>query len=981
MNKRVVMNVLWKEYRALRGLWLAMLALALIVEAFADWQELGISLSGSLTGVNLRFWPVLAGFVVLGFYSLGCGCTAFAWERDSGTYGFLRALPTTAWEIAAGKFAFFFVSLLALLAIGAAGLYGLNRPSFAQLLHMQNIAPVIALYFVMAANLYFCGALFSLLSSQPLASGIFGAVLASVGNYLLMAECDQLTWFFQNPYPRIPLGVAFVAVVAWLCVLLVPRWFEEKKPSGEGLGLRLPKIFRHGPTLHWPQGPRDKGFFRHLVLQHLRQSAWLIAGIYAAFTLTIANYAAKVLHISHTRYLYIDQDGFVYAAFFILTPLCGALAFLEDHRKSGFRFFGTRGASAGQLWRARTLVSFLVWLPLVVGVLITFRAAHDNITPTPSFFNELIVFTMTTVTCFCVGMFCATAVRGAILAVALAGGLSIGCYFLIAVSHSSLGMYWPAFFFPPFFFVASRLRIGSLLVDRGGWKGWRATTLWLIAAPIVAFSASAVYRSTEFADVTPGYWTVRFDDYDQAEAQKTGELYDTLWEKYAAPSEELRRMLAAEINDDGELASEQGRKQLFQKELIPWLENNRQTLAKLQAIGQRGECEFKSPTAQDRFSQRSEAFGYLLIFSGRQKLDSGDLAGALETYLAVKRFLTHVLQANISGTNALPLRPNIFGENASSSLIAYERINFRLNAELFTWATRPGQTSANIVVALRKLKKAVERGPTWLNVFAQIAKQQENETLSQIQTGKYNTSFRGWLITNTPWERNRAFRYFLQKADSGWREFFGVLATVEEGKRPIVQSESNSRYRTLYFSYGPLESIRTYVNSNILSNYYHYMTVKTQERVMPVLLALAAWQWDHDGELPGKLDDLVGPYLEKMPLDPATGKAFHYLPKGIAPNANINRGASTFYPFSSTIDDDRAFETRRGVPAVTGTCFLLVRFVRDDPRRQNAGLIREPWCKSAFMAPPEDPESSDEADCLSPWFEIPRINQKNEGGK
>jgi hypothetical protein len=50
-------------------------------------------------------------------------------------------------------------------------------------------------------------------------------------------------------------------------------------------------------------------------------------------------------------------------------------------------------------------------------------------------------------------------------------------------------------------------------------------------------------------------------------------------------------------------------------------------------------------------------------------------------------------------------------------------------------------------------------------------------------------------------------------------------------------------------------------------------------RVVRIQLALLAWRIEH-GQFPQKLDDLVGPYLMQLPLDPCCGQPFRYQPQG-----------------------------------------------------------------------------------------------------
>ena len=55
--------------------------------------------------------------------------------------------------------------------------------------------------------------------------------------------------------------------------------------------------------------------------------------------------------------------------------------------------------------------------------------------------------------------------------------------------------------------------------------------------------------------------------------------------------------------------------------------------------------------------------------------------------------------------------------------------------------------------------------------------------------------------------------------------------------------------------------------------------METRRRAVRLQLALAGWRIEHD-QLPERLEELVGPMLEAMPLDPYSVRPFEYFPKG-----------------------------------------------------------------------------------------------------
>ncbi len=106
MNPHVFWRMVWKEYRCMRVFWLTLALITVVLQAMVVWSDNGT--------------PSEAVFVLAAMltacYGLGCGGTAFAGERESGTYGYLRSLPVTSISIFWGKL-FYAVGSTALLSV------------------------------------------------------------------------------------------------------------------------------------------------------------------------------------------------------------------------------------------------------------------------------------------------------------------------------------------------------------------------------------------------------------------------------------------------------------------------------------------------------------------------------------------------------------------------------------------------------------------------------------------------------------------------------------------------------------------------------------------------------------------------------------------------------------------------------------------------------------------------------------------------
>src|SRR5262245_51914345 len=102
MNQTIFWRIVWKEYRAQRGLWLAALGAALMM-------QLGLWL---FVGYGDAVYGVA--FVLPAFFALGSAAVLFAAEREERTADFLRVLPSPPGAVLAGKLLFVLASTIAL---------------------------------------------------------------------------------------------------------------------------------------------------------------------------------------------------------------------------------------------------------------------------------------------------------------------------------------------------------------------------------------------------------------------------------------------------------------------------------------------------------------------------------------------------------------------------------------------------------------------------------------------------------------------------------------------------------------------------------------------------------------------------------------------------------------------------------------------------------------------------------------------------
>ena len=78
----------WKEYRTLRGFWIAAFVLGVLI------QWLAYAIHDRPPGTD---WPTalfIVGLVTAALYAVGVAATTFSMEHEDETYAFLNGLPT-----------------------------------------------------------------------------------------------------------------------------------------------------------------------------------------------------------------------------------------------------------------------------------------------------------------------------------------------------------------------------------------------------------------------------------------------------------------------------------------------------------------------------------------------------------------------------------------------------------------------------------------------------------------------------------------------------------------------------------------------------------------------------------------------------------------------------------------------------------------------------------------------------------------------
>ena len=265
----------------------------------------------------------------------------------------------------------------------------------------------------------------------------------------------------------------------------------------------------------------------------------------------------------------------------------------------------------------------------------------------------------------------------------------------------------------------------------------------------------------------------------------------------------------------------------------------------------------------------------LLEISGRESESKGKLDDAWERYMAALR-IERCLQ---------------------NSVWMYYGDSLRTYSQLTFWAAQPGQTRERIVAALKQLEQFEATIPP----LAEVLKDGYLDLRHSVTGGP--DALAGHIRNLDPehlilwsmllWERRRAARLLNVVTAEDLRELDYLVSGITEGKPATrllwyIEPPAKSQYAE-WLKTTPLLSKQYDPGRDGEQLGRRFARDTNVRRATRLVMTLEAWKADHHGELPERLDQLVGPYLDKLPLDPYTSRDYVYEPHGISPPDNSFR--------------------------------------------------------------------------------------------
>ena len=869
-------RIAWKEYRTQRPLWLAIAVLAVLV-------QLGVQIAATVSGQAISEQVLFAiAMVATAVYALGCGATLYATERETGTFEFQRGLPLAWRPLLAGKAGFGAVSVVALALLlwsVTIALAGGRLPSW------RDGGELWGGGLLAAWEVYAWSLLFSLLLDRPLLAAVLGVLVPSAFVHVAapaVVGFDYQSVGFRHYLALVPWRVGIVLAVCVADIRLARRWLCETGPSGgpqaDTPGRRRTEVHpTAAPTgKHWADvaeaaaATRLRGGFWRLVWQHWYQARCTIGAI------SLAYIAAIVLSLQADRPSSWNDIPLVW-----LVPaaaLWGVALFVGDQRRRAYRYFAERGVRPRLVWLSRQVLGaapLIVWMAVAVVFWALCPQSERGQTRWPppkidpwfaggAICGALLAYTA--------GQACSMFFRSAILAfVGTVFSSLVLVYWLVLMRAAEISWWWSVLPIPVVLLAATWRRAPDWILDRTGWAARRRLAVTLAGPAAVLAAAVMLVRIYEIPWVEPGF------DVDEFLAPPTAEQLETLglYQRAAASARGMSRDIPAASSSPSAVSERVETPEPTLDEQRRWAAENGEVIALLLEASRRPPCGIWDPAGgQWRVAGGFHLLDELLLASAAALVADGKLDEAWERYVAALRI-----------ANEERLR------GCAGSFYSGDRIEEEVCGRLPAWASHPQQTSDRIKAAIRELERLSRDVPSATSIikdtYVEGVRPLEGDFRRVENDDAQSVRMLRLVYTLLPWETARARRLATYFTAINLARVHALEQAITSGAmttRSRFVSDAKSGPRALEMAQSAVWTRTTPMASRWSLHHGFYLDhlISQQEmyrRVVRVQLAILAWRHEH-GQFPERLDELVGPYFDQLPLDPCCGRPFRYEPKG-----------------------------------------------------------------------------------------------------
>ena len=447
--------------------------------------------------------------------------------------------------------------------------------------------------------------------------------------------------------------------------------------------------------------------------------------------------------------------------------------------------------------------------------------------------------------------------------------------------------------------LASAVRMTDWLEERNSVRGWLRVIAACVVPSLVTLFGVPVYRVEE----VPPIMSPEFESYDvrhltadnvSSDAKEVGQWWLRLAESIQGepifPSDERERRATASPHWGDRHFEFVACDKLQNRE---WLTENSGLVSEMLRLAPQFEdCAFEADlfegsndrTANFRMKRLSQ-LAVLLKMSAKAAIADGKLDEGLQHYLVLLRLSEHMQQH-------AQLWPAHNGERLEVACWSF----------LIQWALHPAQTGDSLRAALGRsangaphpllaaLKKHVELLPSPEEVVAEEFSVTKQELAKSSREAHWPIS---WIF----WERQRAERVLNYSAAVASENLLHWIKDSRENwegdarlvKRSFLVHYPPTRKQMLaaFLQHSTLNPNADRHHPFVWSGEYTSDSQRVNARAeasvwrrgLVATLALRAFQLDH-GRWPAQWDELIGPYLDRVPVDPWNGLPFELRPQG-----------------------------------------------------------------------------------------------------
>jgi hypothetical protein len=868
MNGRIVWRVMWKEYRALRGLWIAV--------ALASWMaQLGVFMLSR----ELSWWEVAwgAALVTPVFYALGAAAATFAGEREEGADRFLLALPVSTAPLVTGKMLFLLLSTVAI--VPAVALTTAAAPWWPESqLHDERLLVIWAPAVLEVAA---WGLLFSLLGRSVMQAATLGAVASAIAVSIVLSVTNPVvdTADSQQYWNALPLRLALVGLVLGVDLLIARNWLLGALVGERNRALAGVDQVRAAWQRAVSYVVRPFRWQGRLVWLAARQTAWgtlLVAAgaVVCCLLIQLREPAYPEWLGAHRLMVYPSWE----LALSLVGVLIGSMVFAGDQRLRGYRCLAEHGSSARAVWFSRQAIGLTVLFVAVSALHLAWLAFHER---------PMSEYTSIQPDGLAIGRSVMTARQAALVMLGYGAGQLISICFtnslvatLVAIMAavpcivgyrlSTLLNLPAAYTLWPLvagLFAASAVFVSRWLLDQRGPMTWLRTvgTFGLFAGGVLAIVPEL--RLSDVPDEELNFDVAEFQASLGPEAQRTANLYRTALMELT-PYRDATFTEGMNEFDTLEWHAK-ARRQLWRRlasgELVEadreWLAANQRSIDLTLRANARPTCAFVGEIAEYPVARMRADLVLLLMLRG----------AAAENRAVASREAVE---------EAFGLIRHIRPDQRAATELERSVLEFVL-----AWSVWPGQTPAELAA----MRQAIAAYGASLPDPAEFVKYHYLESEQRLAENEmaYSDLFELWE-SRAPWERIRAERLLKVWANEN-------LETIEAARFGLAQNADLRWLNDSYLLYPDDTRFETTLRVRWEKRWQRvgYFLSQTEvaraanRRATEVILELVSARL-RAGVLPATLEELAGEDPFALPNDPYTGEAFVYLPHGFPVEVQLN---------------------------------------------------------------------------------------------